>query len=203
MPPFVPTPREIFLLGLLLTGLLIFSTTIHPSTLSVSDLSKLRTNYYPTEDEVEPPPSTFESQYSLQALNVPLRWGLGQVPETQIVAHVPGWTIFDRLYFVNGTFYVVSDSPENLPDRKNMISSGIFIANGAEEEAKRDPTDRDMRIIDTDTARRLFDTQAERLDGVTLLVNDPKQFPASPTITTGLRNCSSVSGGYTPLWTHQ
>ena len=42
------------------------------------------------EDEVEEAPSTFEAQYSLQTLNVPLSWGLGQVPETQIVAHVPG-----------------------------------------------------------------------------------------------------------------
>ena len=88
MPPFVPTPREIFLLCLLLIGLLTFSTTIKPST--VTDLTKIRSGHYTIEDEVEEAPSTFEAQYSLQTLNVPLSWGLGQVPETQIVAHVPG-----------------------------------------------------------------------------------------------------------------
>lgn len=88
MPPFVPTTREIFLLCLLLVGLLTFSTSIKPT--AVSDFAKLRSGIYTVEDEVEQAPSTFESQYSLQALSMPLSWGLGQVPETKIVAHVPG-----------------------------------------------------------------------------------------------------------------
>ncbi len=78
------------MLGLLLVSLLTFSTTFKPNTLSVSDLTKLRSGIYTADDEVDTTPVTFESQYSLQSLNVPLSWGLGQVPQTQIVAHVPG-----------------------------------------------------------------------------------------------------------------
>ncbi len=88
MPPFVPTTREIFLLCLLLVGLLTFSTTIKPS--SVSEFAKLRGGIYTVEDDAEQAPSTFQSQYSLQTLSMPLSWGVGQVPETKIVAHVPG-----------------------------------------------------------------------------------------------------------------
>ena len=187
MPLFVPTPREIVLLAFLLVGLLTLSTTIQPSKLSVSDLTKLRSSFYTYEDDTPPPPATFESQYALQALNVPPNWGLGKVPQTQIVAHVPGassfccllslgierrnltgWTIFDKLYFSNGTFYVVTDNPESYPDRKFMISSGVFIENGPIAEARRQPGDKDMQIIDTDTARQLFGSQAERLDGVSV-----------------------------------
>ena len=90
MPPFIPTPREIFLLALLLVGLLTFSATVHPSNLSVPDLAKLGASFYPFDDDAPPPPPTYESQFSLQTLHAPLSWGSGHVPQTQIVAHVPG-----------------------------------------------------------------------------------------------------------------
>jgi len=28
--------------------------------------------------------------------------------ETKLIAHQPGWTMFDRLYVFNGSFYVVT-----------------------------------------------------------------------------------------------
>lgn len=62
----------------------------------------------------------------------------------------------------------MNDNPESIPEPKNMISTGIFIENGPEAEAKRIPTDKEIRIVDTDTARRLFGTQAERLDGTSV-----------------------------------
>lgn len=79
-----------------------------------------------------------------------------------------------------------------------MISTAIFIENGPEAEARRLPTDKEMRIISTEEARRLFGTEAERLDGVSVstlvfgmsgpklnvpclqwLANDPKQLYVS------------------------
>lgn len=75
-----------------------------------------------------------------------------------------------------------------------MISTAIFIENGPEAEARRLPTDKEMRIISTEEAHRLFGSEAERLDGVSVstlvfgmsgpklnvrcvqwLANDPKQ----------------------------
>lgn len=79
-----------------------------------------------------------------------------------------------------------------------MISSAAFIENGPEAEARRLPSDKDMRIISTEEARRIFGTEAERLDGVSVstftltwssadswnltqwLANDPKQLYVRP-----------------------
>ncbi|EKM56858.1 uncharacterized protein PHACADRAFT_254213 [Phanerochaete carnosa HHB-10118-sp] len=171
----MPTVREIFLLGGLLVFLLTFPTTYKTPGGSLSDSTRLRSNLYGEETE-DVAPVTLESKYSLQSLSAPLVWGMGQVPETDIVVHVPGWTMFDRLYFRNGTFYVVTENKEEIPDLELIISSGIYLTTGTADEAKRLPTDKDMRIIDTDEARGLLGTQAERLDGITWVANDPKQF---------------------------
>ena len=94
---------------------------------------------------------------------------------------------------LNGTIYIVSDTPEEVPDRRYMISTGVFIENGPEAEARRVPTDKEMRVISTEEAHHMFGMEAERLDGVTVrlltactpieyststiqwLANDPKQ----------------------------
>ena len=82
-----------------------------------------------------------------------------------------GWTIFDKLYVLNGTLYVVSDEPDAIPDRRRIISTGIFIENGPIAEAERIPTDKDMRVISTEEAKRLFGTDTARLDGVTVCLS--------------------------------
>ncbi|KAI0938832.1 hypothetical protein AcW1_001531 [Taiwanofungus camphoratus] len=174
MPPLAPTAREICLLTVLFAVLIFLSTTLPSNRRSINDFIR----HYPQSDEdsVDVLAPTLESQYTLQALNKPLSWGLGQVPQTKIVVHVPGWTIFDRLYILNGTAYVVSDHPETIPDRSLMTSTALFIENGPVAEAARMPTDKEMRIISTNQARLLFGEDAERLDGVTWFANDPKQF---------------------------
>ena len=81
--------------------------------------------------------------------------------------------MFDKMYFLNGTVYLVSDEPETFPDRKFMTSSGINIDNSPEMVLARLPTDKDMRIISTAEAKKLFGTGANRVQGVTvrILVN--------------------------------
>lgn len=79
-----------------------------------------------------------------------------------------GWTIFDKLYIYNGTVYLVSDEPETFPNRTFMISSGAIVENTAESAAARLPTDKDLRIISTSAARKLFGTGANRVQGVTV-----------------------------------
>ena len=77
-----------------------------------------------------------------------------------------GWTIFDKMYIYNGTVYLVSDEPETFPDRKFMTSSGANIED--KKVAVRLPTEKDMRIISTSEARKLFGTGANRVQGVTV-----------------------------------
>lgn len=76
--------------------------------------------------------------------------------------------MFDRLYFKNGTFYIVTDDPSDVPPMKLIISSGVFLTSGAADELKRLPSDKDMRIIEPAEAKELFGEQAQRLDGVTV-----------------------------------
>ena len=87
MPPFHPTSREILLLTILFGCLLFFSATLHKTPGTTSDLVH---SPFIVEEEVATQPLTLETQYTLQVLNTPLSWGTGQVPETKIVAHVPG-----------------------------------------------------------------------------------------------------------------
>ncbi|OCH84340.1 hypothetical protein OBBRIDRAFT_891849 [Obba rivulosa] len=174
MSPFTPTSREICLLALFLVFLLCLSTTFPQNATPISDL--IQQYSYGGQEEMDVLPATLETQYTLQSLNPPLSWGVGQVPQTKIVVHVPGWTIFDRLYILNGTAYIVSDQPETIPDRSRMTSTAAQIQNGPVAEAARIPGDKEMQIISTSEARKLFGTEADRLDGVTWLANDPKQF---------------------------
>ncbi|KAH9042482.1 hypothetical protein EDB85DRAFT_1915292 [Lactarius pseudohatsudake] len=161
-----PTQRELVLVGFLfITLLVLFSGSRSYNELSRIDLSSV---------DVSPP---------LQSQGIPtlpslsrLSWGSSKVPRTKIVTHAPGWTMFDQMYILNGTVYLVSDEPETFPDRKFMTSAGININNSPEMVAARKPTDKDMRVISTAEAKKLFGTGANRVQGVTWLVNDPKQF---------------------------
>jgi len=88
--------------------------------------------------------------------------------------------MFDKMYILNGTIYLVSDEPETFPDRKFMTSAGINIDNSPEMVAARKPTDKDMRIISTVEAKKLFGTGANRVQGVTVrvLANFPMRPPS-------------------------
>lgn len=72
------------------------------------------------------------------------------------------------MYILNGTVYFVNDEPETFPDRKFITSPGINVSNTPEMVAARLPTDKDMRIINTSTAKKLFGTGANRVQGVTV-----------------------------------
>lgn len=85
-----------------------------------------------------------------------------------LLIFLSGWTIFDRLYLLNGTLYVVSDEPDTIPERRHIISTAVMINNGPVAEAARIPTDKEMRIISTEEAGRIFGSSADRLDGVTV-----------------------------------
>ncbi|TDL25814.1 hypothetical protein BD410DRAFT_813500 [Rickenella mellea] len=89
-------------------------------------------------------------------------------PETRLLAHAPGYTMFDQLYVLNGTLFIVS--PNSF-----YVTSRITVDAEA-EEAKRPPTYMEIRIIGRAKARRLFGTSATRIDGPNWLVNDATQY---------------------------
>ncbi|KAF8887177.1 hypothetical protein BD779DRAFT_1528535 [Infundibulicybe gibba] len=167
MAPATPTRREIVLVSLLLLCILFFTRhNYHPPNNSIA------------ADTLQPPssPPVYPESRPRVSYDTRLSWKTSAVPETAILAHVPGWTIFDKLYILKGIIYVVTDEPQSIPDISFMISKGIFIKPGAAAEATRLPSDKELRIISTKEARELFGTGAQIIDGVTFLVNDPPQF---------------------------
>lgn len=64
--------------------------------------------------------------------------------------------------------FIVTDHPGNFPEIRKMVSSGYIVNNGAEEVAKREPTDKDMQILTTKQAKAVFGNFANRLDGVSV-----------------------------------
>jgi len=105
-----------------------------------------------------------------------LSWGTSPVPQTKILAHVPGCSIFDKLYIFKGIVYIVTNEPSKVPNITDIYSKGLFIENGKEAILSRLPTDEDIRIISTKQAKQLFGTGATIMDGVTFFINDPYQF---------------------------
>jgi hypothetical protein len=77
-----------------------------------------------------------------------------EIPQTELVSHAPGWTIFRNLYMADGTLFVVTSNPDAFPDIKLITSTGLPAENTPESIAERMPTSRDMSIISPEEARR-------------------------------------------------
>ncbi|RDB17977.1 hypothetical protein Hypma_000815 [Hypsizygus marmoreus] len=171
MAPATPTRREVVILALLLVLLLyVFRKgdeqhARHPASQSPALGNKTF---------VSPSETTHSSD--ARVLEGRLSWGSSPVPQTKVLAHVPGWTIFDKLYIFKGIVYIVTNEPSRVPDISHMYSKGLFIQNGKEAEQSRLPTDEDIRVISTKEAKTLFGRGANRLDGVSYFINDPYQF---------------------------
>lgn len=161
-----PTHREFLLVALLLAFLLFFFKN-NGSGDPYASLSKVADDLVST---------TSEGSIPSVPSNARLSWNSGSVPQTKIISHVPGWTLLDKMYVLNGTVYIVTDQPDIVPDRKFITSTGADIGNSREEVQARLPTDRDMRIISPEEAKKLFGTGANRVEGLTWLANDPRQF---------------------------
>lgn len=186
-----PTKREILLVTILLTVFLLFINFRNSADDLLRSARVLRRPSSPPAsssseqslaDDGPPRPKTKPpvldvAKYPHQPFRTKITWEASKdVPQTKIVAHVPGWTVFDRLYILKGVVYIVSDEPSNVPDVQFIYSKALYIENGAAAEESRLPTDKEIRVISTLEARRLFGTGAQIIDGVNFLVNDPPQF---------------------------
>ncbi|KAF9046494.1 hypothetical protein BJ165DRAFT_1345463 [Panaeolus papilionaceus] len=162
-----PTPREVCILTLLCIFLLSLSNSASSPNLPFLALvpNTTTTPLHSHKDILHIPP-----------LDTQLTWHSKPPPQTEILAHTPGWTIFEKLYIYKGVVYVVSDNPNSVPDPSYIYSKGINIKPGKEAEDSRLPTDEDIRVISTSEARQLFGASARTIEGATFLVNDPPQF---------------------------
>ena len=76
--------------------------------------------------------------------------------------------MFDNLYMLDGTLYIVTTRPLELPNTKYIISTGEDIMNGEAEARARLPSEKEIRVISPEEARGMFGGGASRLQGVTV-----------------------------------
>ena len=76
--------------------------------------------------------------------------------------------MFDKLYLVKGILYIVSDRPSLVPDIRFIYSKALFIKEGRAAEQSRLPTEKEIRVISTKEAKKLFGIGAQIIDGVTV-----------------------------------
>ncbi|KAJ7650254.1 hypothetical protein FB45DRAFT_887435 [Roridomyces roridus] len=106
------------------------------------------------------------------------------LPETSIVAHAPGWTIFRNIYMAKGALLILTPDSERstFPEFRLMTSTGL--PGNLTNDPERIPTDRDMAFISPEEARARWGVEkgsggrnrVSTVEGTTLLFNDPSQF---------------------------
>jgi hypothetical protein len=96
--------------------------------------------------------ATTTTEYVSPTQAVPLDLGLVQnLPETSVVAHAPGWTIFRNLYMSRGALLLLTSDPSQFPEPRLMTSTGL--PGNLTNDPQRIPTPREMAFITPEEAR--------------------------------------------------
>jgi len=83
-----------------------------------------------------------------------------EIPQTELVSHAPGWTIFRNLYMADGTLFIVTSDPESFPSIDLMTSTGLPALATPESVVERMPTDRDIAVITPQEAHQRWGGQS-------------------------------------------
>ncbi|EJD52644.1 hypothetical protein AURDEDRAFT_55651 [Auricularia subglabra TFB-10046 SS5] len=101
------------------------------------------------------------------------------LPVTRMVAHAPGWTIFENLYMSNGTLFILTDEDKSaFPEIRLITSTGLPAENTPENIQAREPTKDNMDFVGPYEARQRWSGGVWGVDGTTFLFNEPAQFIA-------------------------
>ncbi|KAI0331223.1 hypothetical protein GY45DRAFT_1345495 [Cubamyces sp. BRFM 1775] len=106
------------------------------------------------------------------------------IPETTILSHAPGWTVFRNIYMSNGTMYIVTSRPSSFPEIEMITSTGLPAENTPENIAQRMPTSEDMAFLTPQEAQDRWGGDEGKLEknriwsvpGNTFIINEPSQF---------------------------
>lgn len=82
---------------------------------------------------------------------------LETIPETRVLSHAPGFTVFNNLYMYNGTLYIVSSEiGSTFPEARYIISTPLVSVNTEENKRAREPKHNIISIIGPEQARMLW-----------------------------------------------
>jgi hypothetical protein len=102
--------------------------------------------------ETVPKPPSPRSQSESQPTDLS---SSSNLPETSIISHAPGWTIFSGIYMAEGTLFIVSSYPKSyFPPIRMMTSTGLEAANTPENIRLREPSADNMDFISPEEAKR-------------------------------------------------
>nr|XP_019007353.1 uncharacterized protein I206_07919 [Kwoniella pini CBS 10737]OCF46134.1 hypothetical protein I206_07919 [Kwoniella pini CBS 10737] len=91
---------------------------------------------------------------------------------TSLKAHSPGWTVMEKLYIYNGSFYAVVDDPKSWPELRMMTSTGLPANNDPGNSEAREPKGNEIVFISPFEAMKLWGPRVWKMDGMTFLFND-------------------------------
>ncbi|WVW80851.1 hypothetical protein I302_102841 [Kwoniella bestiolae CBS 10118] len=91
---------------------------------------------------------------------------------TELKAHAPGWTVMERLYIYNGSFYAVTDDPTQWPELRMMTSTGLPANSDPGNSQAREPKGDEIIFISPFEAMKLWGPRVWKMDGMTFLFND-------------------------------
>ncbi|WWD20713.1 hypothetical protein CI109_105189 [Kwoniella shandongensis] len=91
---------------------------------------------------------------------------------TIMKGHAPGWTLFERLYIFDGSFYVVTDERLDWPELRMMTSTGLPANNDPGNSEAREPKGKEIIFITPFEAMKLWGPRVYKMDGMTFLFND-------------------------------
>ncbi|KAJ2925006.1 hypothetical protein H1R20_g12078, partial [Candolleomyces eurysporus] len=96
---------------------------------------------------------------------------LASDPSVSVSAHAYGFTVFDKLYLRNGTFFVVTKDLKSMPPRERILSKV-----GAEGWSEEPATDQDLQFISPSQAKEYLGEFATVVKDTSVIIYDPAQF---------------------------
>ena len=120
------------------------ATSTMTATATITTTTTMILELLPSHTELPPPP--------MESPTTPIE-PLHELPETSIVAHTPGWTIFRNLYMSSGALFILSTN-HSFPEIRLMTSTGLIAENTPENIAAREPTSQNMDFITPEEARQ-------------------------------------------------
>ncbi|KAG1823595.1 uncharacterized protein BJ212DRAFT_693220 [Suillus subaureus] len=92
-----------------------------------------------------------------------MHWG-EDMPETQIVKHVAGFSIMDNVIMCNGTIFIVTDSPSSFPSLGSIASSA--------DNSHEAPLPREWAMLSIEQARDILGSYGGLIQGTSWLAYD-------------------------------
>ncbi|KLO09006.1 hypothetical protein SCHPADRAFT_922465 [Schizopora paradoxa] len=121
-------------------------------------------------------------------------WTHADVPVTSVLAHVPGYTLLENVFLINGTLLLVSgqsSSTDSFPKTEAMISTGL--------SSQYTPVMQDLQFVTTFQILQAFGNSVHRMPGISTICFDQPEAVDNYTLPSLYRAYSVLELLRTPL----